>query len=311
VSLHRSSGRRGLGFGLALTTMALWAVLPLALKGVLEGLDALTITWTRFAVATLLLAGVLAARGGLPSFRGAGGRGLALLAVATLFLAANYWGYLVALDWTTAADAQVLIQLAPLLLALGGLLVFRERFTGLQWVGVLVLVSGLALFLGGRLSGVVDAAVALPEGIAMMSFAAVTWAIYGLAQKQLLQRWSSAQILLCVYAGCTLVFTPLADPGALRALGSTQAWLLAFCALNTVLGYGAFAESLEHWEASRVGAVLALTPLGTLLCVLAVDALHPGWAMPQPLPVASWLGALLVVAGSLTTSLAAPEEETR
>jgi hypothetical protein len=72
--------------------------------------------------------------------------------------------------------------------------------------------------------------------------------------------------------GCALAFAPLASPSSLARLDAAGAGVLAFCALNTVVGYGAFAESLAHWEASRVGAVLALTPLGTLACRAALDA---------------------------------------
>ena len=85
-----------------------------------------------------------------------------------------------------------------------------------------------------------------------------------------------------------MVFTPLASPASLAHLDLERAGLLAFCALNTVVGYGAFAESLAHWEASRVGAVLALTPLGTLACAMALDAIAPSWATAPELSRGGW-----------------------
>ena len=303
---HTTSGRRGLGLALATVTMLLWGALPLALKGVLPGMDAATITWYRFLASGLLLGGFLAARGRLPAMRQLGRASGWLLAIATVFLAINYWAYLVALDLTTAADAQVLIQLAPLLLALGGLVVFRERFTRVQWLGFAVLGAGLALFSGSRLVALIEGADRFLLGAAVMLAAAVTWAVYGLAQKQLLQVLPSEAIMLCIYLGCAALFTPLADPGALLSLEPLALALLAFCALNTLLGYGAFAEALEHWEASSVGAVLALTPLATVALVELVDALWPGLVEPQTLAWSSLAGAGLVVAGSLAVSLGAP-----
>ncbi len=193
---HTTSGRRGLGLGLATTTMLLWGALPLALKGVLPGMDAATITWYRFVVSALLLGSFLAARRQLPALRALGRPGLWLLAIATVFLAINYWTYLVALDLTTAADAQVLIQLAPLLLALGGLVVFRERFTRVQWLGFAVLVAGLSLFSGSRLLALIEGVDRFLLGSAVMLTAAVTWAVYGLAQKQLLHALPSEAIIL-------------------------------------------------------------------------------------------------------------------
>jgi drug/metabolite transporter (DMT)-like permease len=303
VDLHRTSGRRGLGFALAFLTMSLWGALPLALKGVLRQMDPATITWYRFAVSALLLLALLAWRGQLPPLRALGRSVWGLLGVATVFLAANYYGYIVGLDFTTAADAQVLLQLAPLLLALGGLVVFGERFTRLQWLGFVVLVAGLGLFFAAQLSALVGGSERYLSGAAIMVFAAVTWAVYGLAQKQLLRSLSSQGVMLCIYAGCVLLFLPPSAPRTLAALDATGLALLGFCAVNTALAYGAFAESLQHWEASRVSAVLALTPLATLAFSEIADAWWPALHDGGALPPTSVLGAVVVVAGSLVTSL--------
>src|SRR5512145_803836 len=127
--LHRASDRSGLGFSLALATMLLWGVLALALKVTLAEMDAYTITWYRFLVSTVLLGAVLASRGQLPAVGRLSRHVQGLLVVATTFLAANYILFLLGLQHTTPANTQVLIQLAPLLLAVGGLGVFGERFT--------------------------------------------------------------------------------------------------------------------------------------------------------------------------------------
>jgi drug/metabolite transporter (DMT)-like permease len=296
VQVHRTSGRRGLGFGLALTTMLLWAVLPFALQGILVALDPFTITWARFAASSLVLGSILWVRGDLPARSELRGAVALLLALATAGLAANYVLSLVGLHWTSPSDSQVLIQLGPMLLGLGGIAVFGERPTRSQWLGFALLLSGLGCFLTSRIA--VAAA-----GAGVIALAALAWAIYGLAQKQLLQRLSSAHVLLCVYAGCALALAPLARPGGLAALDAVQGALLGFAALNTLVAYGAFAESLAHWEASRVGAVLALSPLATLALAALVPLPWPGPVPPERLGAASWLGALLVVAGSVLASL--------
>jgi drug/metabolite transporter (DMT)-like permease len=305
LDLHRTSGRTGLGLALASTTMALWAVLPFALQRVLTVLDPFTLTWVRFVASALVLAAVLAARGDLPPLRGIGAPRAALLAVATMFLAANYAAFLFGLHWTSAADAQVLIQLGPILLSLGGIAVFREHFARVQWLGLAVLIAGVAVFVAARLGAGSHGGRELLPGMAMIGLAAATWAVYGLAQKQLLHTFRSNHVLLFVYVGCALAFAPLASPSALAQLDAARAGVLAFCALNTIVGYGAFAESLAHWEASRVGAVLALTPLGTLACAALLDAIAPSWATAPQLSTGGWFGALLVVSGSLAASLGA------
>jgi drug/metabolite transporter (DMT)-like permease len=302
MELHRPTGRRALGLGLACATMLLWGVLPLALELMLRAMDAITITWYRFLISSLILGGILAWNRRLPPLSHLGGRGWLLLAVATLFLATNYVAYLVGLDLTSAANAQVLIQLAPLLLALGGLVVFREHFTRLQWIGLAVLVAGLGLFFADQLRALAANADRYLLGTLIMVGAAATWAVYGLAQKQLLHWLPSQGIVLCLYLGCTLVLWPLAEPGTVVRLDGTHLALLLFCALNTVLAYGAFAEALSHWEASRVSAVLALTPLATLAFIELADLLWPGLLEPEHLSATSVVGALVVVAGSVAAS---------
>jgi drug/metabolite transporter (DMT)-like permease len=303
MELHRASGRTGLGLALAATTMGLWGVLPLALGAALRTVDPLTLTWFRFLAAALLLGAWLAARRGLPRLHRLGAGGWRLLAVATAGLAVNYLGYVLGLERTTPANAQVLIQAAPLLLALGGIAVFGERFTRAQWLGLAAIVAGLAGFFASQLSALGRELGRYLSGVSWIGVAAVTWAVYGLAQKQLLRSLSSQGVMLCIYAGCALCFWPFAEPAVLAGVSAAEAALLAFCALNTLVAYGAFAAALEHWEASRVSAVLALTPLATLAASAAAARLLPGHAAPEALSPASWAGAAAVVAGSLLTSL--------
>jgi drug/metabolite transporter (DMT)-like permease len=303
MDLHRPSGNAALGFGFAATTMVLWGVLPLALKYLLALLDAATITWFRFLFAALALAVVLWRRRALPPVSSFGRSVWVLLLVATLGLAVNYIAYLVGLDWTTPANSQVLIQLAPLLLALGAIVVFGERFTPAQWFGFAVLASGLALFSGSQLRALGSVVDGYLAGVGMLVFAAVTWAGYGLAQKQLLHHLPSQAVMLCIYTGCAVCFSPLAAPSTLAPLGPVAWAVLVFCAANTLVGYGAFAAALEHWEASRVSAVLSVTPLATL----GFGALAAWWipdvVPPEHVSPASLTGAFLVVLGSLFTSL--------
>ena len=79
--------------------------------------------------------------------------------------------------------------------------------------------------------------------------------------------------------------------------------MLLFCAANTLVGYGAFAAALEHWEASRVSAVLSLTPLATLGFASLARIWVPESVPMEHLSAMSFAGAGLVVLGSLTTSL--------
>jgi drug/metabolite transporter (DMT)-like permease len=303
MELHRSSGRRWLGFALASITMLLWGILPLALKILLRSMDSPTIVWYRFFLSSILLGALLAWRGGLPRVARFRRAQWLLLAIATIGLALNYLAYMTGLELTSPTNAQVLIQLAPLMLALGGLLVFREHFSRLQWAGFCILILGLATFFGSQLRALASSLDRYLLGSATLVGAALTWAIYGMAQKQLLHWFSSQAVMWCIYAGCTVCLALLAKPAAILGLDGMELGVLLFCALNTLVAYGAFAAALAHWEASRVSSVLALTPLATLAFAWVMAALWPALVVPETISPTSLLGAVAVVGGSLLTSL--------
>lgn len=303
MPLHQSSGRWRIGLSLALLTAALWGVLPIALKVVLQVVDVYTVIWFRFLVSFGLLGVFLAARGQLPTWVQMRKAKLNLLAIATLFLALNYLLFMYGLDQTSPTNSQVILQLAPVFFGLGALVVFKEQYTRGQWTGLAILVIGLILFFDAQIRSLLSASAPYFLGSALLVLSAIAWAVYALAQKQLLTVLSSGQIMWLIYGGSSLLFSPAVSPSQLISLTPLQWSMLLFSALNTLVAYGAFAEALNHWEASRVGAVLSLTPIMTLASVFAVSQLVPLLILPEPMTAMSVGGAVLVVAGSLAIAL--------
>ncbi len=305
MSRHEPSGRIGLGLALATVTMVLWGSLPIGLQGALRELDPVTLTTVRMLVAGAVLGAVLAARRELPTWAGLRAAGLGLFVFAVVMLTTNFTAFIYGLDLTSASNAQMMIQLGPLLLGVGGLFVFGERYTRLQWLGVAVLVSGLGLFFAGNLD-VPDAARSrYVMGTGIMVVAAVTWAAYGLAQKQLLHVLPSQPLMCVIYAACGFLLLPASTPGNLAAV-SGVGWLwVAYCAGNTLIGYGAFSMALEHAPASRVSAILAVTPVMTLVFARVAAEIWPAAFAVEVLSPGQWVGGFAVVAGSLATTLGA------
>lgn len=299
----QTSGRWKLGLALTLVTALMWGVLPIALKILLDSLDAATLTWSRFVAAALLLGAFLAWRRRLPDPARLGRNGMVLVAVCALGLVGNYLLYVVGLERVTPATSQMVIQLAPVFLLLGGLILFREPFARVQWWGFALLGFGLLLFFNDRYGDLAEGKGRYYMGVLLTVLAAVAWAAYALAQKRLLRRLASEQILVLVYALSALMLTPVTRPSLLATLGTLQYILLALACLNTIIAYGAFAEALAHWEASRVSAVLSITPLLTLIASWLTDQWFPGLIVPDRVNHLSLLGAGLVVVGSAVTAL--------
>ncbi|WP_426140782.1 DMT family transporter [Pseudomonas sp. DWP3-1-2] len=301
--MHISSGRWIYGLCLALLTALLWGILPVKLKQVLQVMDPVTVTWFRLSVSGALLFIWLVSVGRLPSFKVLGRKGVLLVAMAVLGLLGNYILYLIGLNLLSPGTAQLMIQVGPILLLIGSIFLFKERFSIAQGVGLAVLLVGFALFFNQRLGELLTSMSEYTAGVLTVFMAAVVWTFYGLSQKQLLTMWNSVQVMMVIYLFCALLITPWAHPAEALQLSPLQGWLLLACCLNTLVAYGAFAEALAHWEASRVSATLALTPLVTFACVAMAAWLWPDYVQAEAINLLGYGGAVLVVAGSALVAL--------
>lgn len=87
------------------------------------------------------------------------------------------------------------------------------------------------------------------------------------------------------------------------SLESFHLGVLFFCGINTLIAYGAFAESLVHWQGSRVSAVLAIAPIITLVFGQLMSTVVPGFIPPEQLTPIGIVGAFVVVYGSVNIAL--------
>ena len=303
MHLHRTTGRWRLGLSLALVAALMWGLLPVVLKMVLGPLDPYTVTWVRFAASAVVLLPLLAVKGDLRKWRKARPLTGFLLLVAVAFLCGNYILYVLGLDNLRPETTQVVIQLAPMFLLVGSILVFKESFTAAQWGGVGLFTLGFLLFFHERLHELLFSLTDYKIGVLFVVLASMAWAVYALAQKQLLETLPSGLIMLAVYVAGGLVFLPFARPASIAALDPVQLAALAFCALNTLVAYGTFSEALNHWDASRVSASLTVVPVITLVAAFLGALCLPAYIQREPLDALNLLGALLVVSGSMLASL--------
>ena len=128
----------------AVSAAAMWAVLPIFLKMALSQVSSFGIVWYRFAIAFLLLViwawfkdrSIFNIFKSIPK----------TLAWAVIGLAYNYYGYLIGVNYTSPSVAQIIIQIGPLLFALSGIVIFKERLKKHQTLGCLFFLIGFSLF---------------------------------------------------------------------------------------------------------------------------------------------------------------------
>ncbi|MCB1021888.1 MAG: DMT family transporter [Acidobacteria bacterium] len=297
-----SPSRGATGFLYALATACVWGTIPIALKLVLGPLDGATVVWYRFAFAAVFLTALLGPRGQLKLPELTRGE-IVLLVVTVLTFSANNLTFMLGLKYISPTASQVLIQLAPLLVIGAGVFVFGEPFGGLQWIGTPVLAGGILLFFHTQLAELASGVSTSGMGILLISIAALCWAAFAVGQKRLLPRFGSFRLMWMVYAVGVVLMSPLAAPAHAARLTGWQSLLLFYSCLTTVLGYAMFSEALKLWEASRVGAVVAVTPLFTWTFNEVAAGLFPQFVHAEAADGWSLVGALCVAGGSALAAL--------
>jgi len=292
-----------LGIILSLITALMWGLLPVSIAPVIGPVDPVTITFYRLGGGgTLLLLWILAKKG--TQVRATFNiKTMPYLFLAVLCIAANYYLWLIGLQHTSPSTAQIMIQMAPMLLLVGSVLLFKESFSKKQFLGLIVFVTGLLLFFNERLFEIFKQMSGYNLGLLYLTFSAITWAIYGLAQKRLLRDFGALELIFVITILACMVFLPFASPEQAYHLGTLELSLLFFGGINTAVAYGCFTAAMHYWETPRVSAVVAIVPVLTLATAYLQQTFWPDLLPPEPINNLSILGALVVVVGSSIAAL--------
>lgn len=294
----------GVGFFLALTAAICWGALPIAMKQVLVVMEPYTVVWYRFLIAALGLGAILFCRHQLPPVRiFRHRRWWVLVVVATAGLLGNFVLFSSSLQYLSPTTSQVIGQLSPVGMMFASVVILKEKMRWTQVVGAVMLIGGLLLFFNTSLVELFTRLTDYTLGVLLGMCAAMVWVTYGVAQKVLLRRLTSPQILFLLYCLCVLSITPWTHPEVLLRLNHWQLFCLLFCGANTLIGYGALAEAMARWQAAQVSAIVTLTPLFTLLFSDLLALLWPAWFLMPALNFAGYVGAFVVVAGAMFSAI--------
>lgn len=291
-----------LGFICALIASMAWGSLPIVAQPVLAVIDAQTFVWYRFWVAGLGLFLFLAFAKKLPKPTAFTPRIWKLIALGVAGLSANFFLFSEALNYIAPTTSQVLWQLAPFTMILCGVLIFKEKFGLHQKIGLVMLVIGLLAFFNDRFDEILQFD-RYALGILIAIGAAVVWVNYAIAQKLLSKTFTAQQILLIIYLGCGIVLSSFATPTQAVALDGILLICFIYCCANTLIGYGAYAEALAHWDATKVSVITILVPIFTMLFSHLAHFALPSVFPELTMNGLSYLGACVVVAGTILSAV--------
>jgi drug/metabolite transporter (DMT)-like permease len=194
-------------------------------------------------------------------------RELLALSASGLFLGSTFALWHLSLGLTSVANSTLLVNLAPVFVALGAWLFLGQRFGAAFLVGMAIALGGAALLVAGGTSGLGGGEVA---GDGLAALAAVFYAGYLLSVSGLRSRFPTAAVMAYGAPAACAALLPVAllsGEGLLPASWQGWAVLAAVALVSQVLGQSLVAYALAGLPAAFSSVALLLQP--TIAAALA------------------------------------------
>lgn len=267
------------------TTLVFWASAFVAIRHLGHDVAPGALSLGRLAIGSLALGAVLLTRGWRPVRRG---DWPGLVAIGVLWFGI----YNVALNEgeqrVDAGTAALLIQMAPLLIALLAVLFLGERSSLALWVGLVVALAGVALIsLSTSPDGDRDVL-----GVLLCLLSAAVYSISVIVQKPLMTRMPALQVTWIACTVGAVVCLPFAgqlwsDVSDLPAVDI--GWIVYLGVFPTAIAFTTYAYALTHMSASNLGVTTYLVPPITVVMAWVLLS-----EVPPPL---AYAGGVLCLAG--------------
>jgi probable blue pigment (indigoidine) exporter len=239
---------RALGMGLAF--VLIWSSAFSSARIIVADAPPLAALTLRFLVSGVLGVGIARAMG--QSWRLTRSQWRAVLIFGfsqnALYLGLNFY----AMQTVEASIAAIIASTMPLLVALGGWVILRERLSGWAYVGLIAGMVGVAIIMGGRISAGIDLFALGLLGIGSLALAVATLAVRGVL--------GSGNLLMVVGLQMFVGAVPLAlASAALETYSVNFSWQLVAAFTYTTLVSGLIATWVWFALVGRIGAVRAAT----------------------------------------------------
>lgn len=237
-----------------------------------------------FFSAVLLLPALL--KGSVSEYKKLSKKPILLCGLSGLFLGLHFIFYFESLKHTSISSSVVLVDTEVFFVAIGGMLVLKEKLSGLNWLCIAITFAGsvvvaLGDLAGGNIKGDLIALLgAACVGIytligrkmrETMSTTAYTWIVYFVA---------AVVVLICsLSTGSPIV--PVSGKNLLIGLG-----LAVFC---TLLGHSIFSWGLKYEKAAFVSTAKLLEPVFASLIGIVIFAEMPS--------LTTILGGIMIILG--------------
>ena len=201
--------------------------------------------------------------------------------------------------YTSPGNSQIFIQPEPILLAVSGIVIFKERLSLSTIVGFFGGWRRICVVLPRPSCQFTGSHHVYQNGIVWLVVAAMAWSSYSVLQKYLVQKHPAQQLNLVIFGLPMLILIPFVDFQAFAHFEWGTWLLLLFLGVNTLVAYGCLAEAFRYLEANKVSVIITLNPIITFITMAVLAFMEVSWIAPEILTVFSLLGALLVISGAI------------
>ena len=227
----------------------------------------------RLGFAALILSPIAAVRV-RHELRGLRRRDILLGIGSGVCLALHFSAWIRSLEYTSVASSSALVTTNPLWIALASMLLFRQRLSGLTWLGVLITIGGSILIAISDSDGASGSNALLGDGLALLG--ALAGSGYFLLGAALQRRLSTLAYIWLVYTSAAIILVGIAlATGAWRFDQAGPGYppvayllLLGLAVGPQLLGHTAFNWSLRHLSATFVAIATLGEPIGGALLAL-------------------------------------------
>jgi len=290
-------------YGILYTAAAavVWGFLAIFIKVSLNDVAPVIVVWFRFTVAFGILFAffIFRDRQKLAIIK----KPPLLVIIAALSLTFNYISFTKGIELTSPSNAQVFIQLGPMLLAVVGIIVFKERISVRQGLGFILAGTGLALFFRDQLTNLLGSQAIYVNGVIWVIMSAIAWTIYASLQKKLVQSFHAQQLNIIIFGLPMLVLLPFVDFSVFASF-TPRLWLLLIClGIITIIAYGCLAEAFKYIEANKISVIVTLNPIITFAAMAVIGSMSVDWIDAEVTTIYGVIGALIVVFGAVLVVL--------
>lgn len=202
---------------------------------------------------------------------------------------------------TSPSISQVFIQTGPVILAIAGFVIFKEKVSVRQGFGLLVVLLGMLVFYREQIVVLAHGLGEYKKGVLWVLFGAFSWSIYAISQKKAVVTHHPMQLNLVIFGLPAILMIPFVKFSMFANLNLTDWLILLFLGLNTLAAYGSLAFALKYLEANKISVIITLNPLITFTVMAWLSKKQVSWIEAENYTLLTIFGALTVITGVILT----------